>query len=133
MDLPVHCGHGIYGGIGQTISFFVCDTGIRCRRTDVFPGCCQGVDIGESDRRGSGTDPGILYVDSHNLLDLAGRRNLMKTELLKILRESDGYVSGQQLCERFHVSRTAVWKVLIPLITMQNGSQKTELLQEHWW
>ena len=100
----------------------------------------------------------------------------MKTELLKILRESDGYVSGQQLCERFHVSRTAVWKViqqlkeegyeveavknrgyrivttpdvitaeeissrlhtiwkvLIPLITMQNGSQKTELLQEHWW
>ena len=108
----------------------------------------------------------------------------MKTELLKILRESDGYVSGQQLCERFHVSRTAVWKViqqlkeegyeveavknrgyrimttpdvitqkrsavvcirtgwlriafiwkvLILLITMQNGSQKTELLQEHWW
>ena len=112
MDLPVHCGHGIYGGIGQTISFFVCDTGIRCRRTDVFPGCCQGVDIGESDRRGSGTDPGILYVDSHDLLDLAGRRNLMKTELLKILRESDGYVSGQQLCERFHVSRTAVWKVI---------------------
>ena len=36
----------------------------------------------------------------------------MKTELLKILRESDGYVSGQQLCERFHVSRTAVWKVI---------------------
>ena len=104
----------------------------------------------------------------------------MKTELLKILRESDGYVSGQQLCERFHVSRTAVWKViqqlkeegyeveavknrgyrimttpdvitadvcirtgwprtafiwkvLILLITMQNGSQKTEHLQEHWW
>ena len=112
MDLPVHCGYGIYGGILQTISFFVCDTGIRCRRTDVFPGCCQGVDIGESDRRGSGTDPGILYVDSHDLLDLAGRRNLMKTELLKILRESDGYVSGQQLCERFHVSRTAVWKVI---------------------
>lgn len=36
----------------------------------------------------------------------------MKAELLKILRETDGYVSGQQLCEHFHVSRTAVWKVV---------------------
>lgn len=36
----------------------------------------------------------------------------MKTELLKILRESGGYVSGQQLCEYFGVSRTAVWKVI---------------------
>lgn len=36
----------------------------------------------------------------------------MKAELLKILRESGGYVSGQQLCERFGVSRTAVWKVI---------------------
>lgn len=36
----------------------------------------------------------------------------MKAELLKILRESGAYVSGQQLCEHFGVSRTAVWKVV---------------------
>lgn len=36
----------------------------------------------------------------------------MKTELLKILRASEGYVSGQQLCEHFGVSRTAIWKVI---------------------
>ena len=29
-----------------------------------------------------------------------------------MLRGSDGYVSGQQICEKFHVSRTAVWKVI---------------------
>ena len=36
----------------------------------------------------------------------------MKAELLKILREAEGYVSGQQLCSYFGVSRTAVWKVM---------------------
>ncbi|SHJ94444.1 biotin--[acetyl-CoA-carboxylase] ligase [Hespellia stercorisuis] len=36
----------------------------------------------------------------------------MKSEILKLLRESEGYVSGQQLCEHFGVSRTAVWKVI---------------------
>ncbi len=36
----------------------------------------------------------------------------MKTEILKLLREADGYVSGQELCNRFGVSRTAVWKVI---------------------
>lgn len=36
----------------------------------------------------------------------------MKTKILKLLRESDGYVSGQRLCEEFGVSRTAVWKVI---------------------
>lgn len=36
----------------------------------------------------------------------------MKAELLKMLREAEGYVSGQQLCEHFGVSRTAVWKVM---------------------
>lgn len=36
----------------------------------------------------------------------------MKTEILSMLRETDGYISGQQLCERFQVSRTAVWKVM---------------------
>lgn len=29
-----------------------------------------------------------------------------------MLRESDGYVSGQQLCEKLGVSRTAVWKAV---------------------
>ena len=36
----------------------------------------------------------------------------MKTEILKLLRETDGYVSGQQISDRFGVSRTAVWKVI---------------------
>lgn len=36
----------------------------------------------------------------------------MKTEILKLLKESDSYVSGQELCEKFEVSRTAVWKVV---------------------
>lgn len=34
----------------------------------------------------------------------------MKTEILKILRQTDGFVSGQELCDRLQVSRTAVWK-----------------------
>ena len=36
----------------------------------------------------------------------------MKKEILSILRKSEGYVSGQNLCERLNVSRTAVWKVI---------------------
>lgn len=36
----------------------------------------------------------------------------MKTEILKYLREEQGYLSGQELCERLGVSRTAVWKVI---------------------
>ena len=36
----------------------------------------------------------------------------MKTEILQMLREADGYVSGQQISEKFGVSRTAVWKVI---------------------
>ena len=36
----------------------------------------------------------------------------MKTEILKLLREQDGYLSGQQICETLGVSRTAVWKVM---------------------
>ena len=36
----------------------------------------------------------------------------MKAGLLKILRETDQYISGQQLCEHFGVSRTAVWKAV---------------------
>lgn len=36
----------------------------------------------------------------------------MKTEILRMLREKEGYVSGQQLCEELGVSRTAIWKVI---------------------
>ncbi len=36
----------------------------------------------------------------------------MKSEILKLLREADDYVSGQELCDRFDVSRTAIWKVI---------------------
>ena len=36
----------------------------------------------------------------------------MKSEILHLLRHADGSVSGQQLCETFGVSRTAVWKVI---------------------
>ena len=36
----------------------------------------------------------------------------MKAEILTILKETDGYVSGQELCEKFGVSRTAIWKVV---------------------
>ena len=36
----------------------------------------------------------------------------MKVELLKILRTSGEYVSGQYLCGHFGVSRTAIWKVI---------------------
>lgn len=36
----------------------------------------------------------------------------LKTEILKLLKENEGYVSGQELCERFGVSRTAIWKVI---------------------
>lgn len=36
----------------------------------------------------------------------------MKSEILRMLKEQEGYVSGQELCELFKVSRTAVWKVI---------------------
>lgn len=36
----------------------------------------------------------------------------MKTEILTCLKETDGYVSGQELCDRLGVSRTAIWKVI---------------------
>ena len=36
----------------------------------------------------------------------------MKAEILSLLRERRSYVSGQELCEHFNVSRTAVWKAV---------------------
>lgn len=43
----------------------------------------------------------------------------MKAEILALLRETDGYVSGQELCNHFGVSRTAVWKAINQL--KENG------------
>ncbi len=42
----------------------------------------------------------------------------MKAEILAMLRESDGYVSGQELCNKFGVSRTAIWKSINQLKDM---------------
>ncbi len=36
----------------------------------------------------------------------------MKTEVLRMLKEADDYLSGQDICEQLHVSRTAVWKII---------------------
>lgn len=36
----------------------------------------------------------------------------MKAKILALLRERGDYVSGQELCEHFGVSRTAVWKAV---------------------
>lgn len=36
----------------------------------------------------------------------------MKNKILELLKNTDDYVSGQELCERFGVSRTAVWKAI---------------------
>ncbi len=36
----------------------------------------------------------------------------MKTKILTALRETGEYISGQELCERFGVSRTAIWKAV---------------------
>ncbi len=34
----------------------------------------------------------------------------MKEKILALLRESDTYVSGQEICDKLNISRTAVWK-----------------------
>ncbi len=36
----------------------------------------------------------------------------MKTAILKMLRQSGGFVSGQEICGKLGVSRTAVWKTI---------------------
>lgn len=37
---------------------------------------------------------------------------MLKSDVLKMLKESDGFVSGQLICDRLNVSRTAVWKII---------------------
>lgn len=36
----------------------------------------------------------------------------MKSEILRLLKKEDGYISGQEICSLLHVSRTAVWKAI---------------------
>lgn len=36
----------------------------------------------------------------------------MKTKILALLRNAEDYISGQELCEKLGVSRTAIWKVM---------------------
>lgn len=51
----------------------------------------------------------------------------MKTKILQALRQdSQAYVSGQQLCEQFGVSRTAVWKAIKQL---QEAGYKIEAVR----
>ena len=38
--------------------------------------------------------------------------NPLKSEILKQLRERGDYISGQELCRHFGVSRTAIWKAI---------------------
>jgi len=45
----------------------------------------------------------------------------LKTEILAALRNANGYVSGQELCDRLGVSRTAIWKAINQL--KENGYQ----------
>lgn len=44
-------------------------------------------------------------------------RHVTKSEILAALREEGDYVSGQELCSRMNVSRTAVWKKIKELQT----------------
>ena len=42
-----------------------------------------------------------------------GEHSYMKNEeILKKLRDAKGFVSGQELCEYYGVSRTAIWKAI---------------------
>ncbi|MCD8230702.1 MAG: biotin--[acetyl-CoA-carboxylase] ligase [Clostridiales bacterium] len=36
----------------------------------------------------------------------------MREEILKLLQETDGFLSGQEISERFGVSRTSIWKAI---------------------
>ncbi len=48
---------------------------------------------------------------SQHAYNLVGVKTV-KTEVLRMLKEADDYLSGQEICERLNVSRTAVWKVI---------------------
>lgn len=37
---------------------------------------------------------------------------MLREKILGLLRETDGFLSGQELCEKFGVSRTSIWKAI---------------------
>jgi len=56
-------------------------------------------------------DPLRLAAEDSTGSDFIGGLR-MKSGILALLRERRDYVSGQELCEQFGVSRTAVWKAI---------------------
>lgn len=48
----------------------------------------------------------------------------MKAKILALLREREDYVSGQEICGRFGVSRTAVWKAIGQLKKEDTASRR---------
>ncbi|MDO5520393.1 MAG: biotin--[acetyl-CoA-carboxylase] ligase [bacterium] len=58
----------------------------------------------------------------------------MKTQILKMLRTCESYVSGQEMCEELGVSRTAIWKCMNQLkeegYTIEAISNKGYCLKE---
>ena len=50
-------------------------------------------------------------------------KRLAQSELLRLLEQADGYVSGEQLSRRLGVSRTAVWKRIVLLRNAGYGIQ----------
>lgn len=55
----------------------------------------------------------------------------MKTKILKMLKEAEGYISGQDICEELKVSRTAVWKVIKQL--QEEGYQIEAVRNKGYW
>jgi len=58
----------------------------------------------------------------------------MKSKILQLLKDSDGYVSGEEISKVLGVSRTAVWKVISHLkeegYVIESVTKKGYLLQE---
>jgi len=50
----------------------------------------------------------------------------MKTKILKLLRDSDDYISGQSICNELGISRTAVWKYINQLKLEGYGIEATQ-------
>jgi len=50
----------------------------------------------------------------------------MKTKILKLLRNSDDYISGQSICNELGISRTAVWKYMNQLKEDGYGIEATQ-------
>ena len=37
---------------------------------------------------------------------------MLREQILKLLREKDGFLSGQEISQQFGVSRTSIWKAI---------------------